>query len=307
MKLDLGVIAMFAFLPKPLKILISGSLLLLNTVFWTLLVYPIGLIKVLVPMQSARKLCNKIMIAMAEAWVSINNFNFSLTQKIKWDVQGLEGLDRTKSYLVISNHQSWVDIPVLQHALHRRIPFLRFFLKHQLIYVPLLGGAWWALDFPFMKRYSREYLEKHPEKKGEDLKATQKACERFRGSPISVLNFLEGTRYTKIKHIKQKSFYKNLLKPKAGGLAFVTKAMGDQFDSILDVTIIYPQGVVSLLGLLGGEMPEVMMKIVKREIPADFLSKDYLNDDGFRSQAQTWVREIWAEKDQWIEDFKKHS
>ena len=62
-------------------------------------------------------------------------------------------------YLVLANHQSWVDIPVLQRVFNRRIPLLRFFLKRQLFWVPVLGLAWWALDFPFMRRSTRAEIK----------------------------------------------------------------------------------------------------------------------------------------------------
>jgi hypothetical protein len=28
-----------------------------------------------------------------------------------------------------------------------------------------MGPAWWALDFPFLRRHNAEYLKKHPEQK----------------------------------------------------------------------------------------------------------------------------------------------
>ncbi len=67
-------------------------------------------------------------------------------------MQGVDSLHQRGWYLVSSNHQSWVDILVLQRIFHGRIPFLKFFLKQELIWVPVIGLAWWALDFPFMKR-----------------------------------------------------------------------------------------------------------------------------------------------------------
>src|SRR5579863_10046354 len=108
----------------------------------------------------------------------------ALVTRTRWVVDGLQGLNRGGWYLVLSNHQSWVDIPVLQRTFNRRIPFLKFFLKQQLKWVPVLGLAWWALDFPFMQRYSKETLEQHPELRGKDKEATRIACERFRDLPV---------------------------------------------------------------------------------------------------------------------------
>jgi 1-acyl-sn-glycerol-3-phosphate acyltransferase len=201
-------------------------------------------------------------------------------------------------YLVLANHQSWVDIPVLQAVFNRRIPLLRFFLKSQLIWVPLLGLAWWALDFPFMKRYSREKLAKHPELAGRDVEATRRACEKFRGVPISMLNFVEGTRLTRLKHDRQQSPYRHLLKPKAGGVAFVLEAMGDALHSVLDVTIAYPHGSPTFGDLFADRIPEVRVYVRQREIPAELRRGDYQNDPAARERAQAWINTVWIEKDE---------
>src|SRR6185436_13395597 len=106
----------------------------------------------------------------------------------------------------------------------------------------LLGLAWWALDFPFMKRYTKQQLAKRPELAGRDIEATRRACAKFMHIPVSIMNFVEGTRFTRAKHDSQESPFQFLLKPKAGGVAFVLDAMGRALQSILDVTIVYPNG-----------------------------------------------------------------
>ena len=159
-----------------------------------------------------------------------------------------DGLSKANWYLVIVNHQTWVDVIALQTALNRRIPFLKFFVKQQLIWFPVLGIAFWAMDMPFMKRHSKAYLQEHPEQKGKDLEATKKSCERFHDTPTSVINFIEGTRFSEEKRIRRESPYKHLLPPRSGGMAVALSSMGSMFDAILDVTILYPQGVAELLG-----------------------------------------------------------
>jgi 1-acyl-sn-glycerol-3-phosphate acyltransferase len=213
-------------------------------------------------------------------------------------VSGLEGLRYDDWYLVISNHQSWVDIFVLQHVFNKRIPFLKFFLKQELIWVPIIGLAWWALDFPFMKRYSKHQLARHPELRGKDLETTRMACEKFKTTPVSVMNFLEGTRITPTKHQKQNSPYKNLLKPKAGGIGLVLGAMGEQISIMLDVTIIYPQGIPTAWDFFRGQVREIEVIVQKRPIPAEYSNQDYQNDPEFREAFQAWVRELWREKDE---------
>lgn len=275
-----------------------------NTLFWTTPLYVLTFLRAIIPHQGFRNWCAETMVRLAENWISCNSAGIDLLQNIKWTVHLPADLNPNRSYLVMSNHQSWVDIVVLQQVLNRKIPFLRFFLKNQLRYVPLLGGAWKALDFPFMKRHSRAYLEKHPEKRGEDLAATKRACDKLAGKNISIINFLEGTRFTPSKHKSQNSPFKNLLSPKAGGIAFVLQAMGTQFDSLLDVTIYYPGGPQSLWGLFTGRLHEVVVWIDKRQIPKELLNGDYFGNEPFRLKMQDWLKELWLAKDSRIQQLE---
>src|SRR5690606_31230127 len=161
----------------------------------------------------------------AETWAEIDKAIFALLTPTRWDIRGGEGLRRDTSYLVVSNHQSWVDIPALVQAFNRKTPYFKFFLKRELIWVPFLGLAFWALDYPFMTRYYKAFLAKNPHMKGKDLEITRRACEKFRDLPVTVVNYLEGTRFTPDKHAAQQSPYRHLLKPKAGGVAFVLAAL----------------------------------------------------------------------------------
>ncbi|MDX1817452.1 MAG: acyltransferase, partial [Marinobacter sp.] len=221
-----------------------------------------------------------------------------LTHGTRWSVDGAEKLERQSWYLVLSNHQSWVDILAMQRVFNRRAPFLKFFLKQQLIWVPVIGLAWWGLDFPFMKRYTREYLIKHPEKRGEDLRATRRACERFRYTPVSVMNFVEGTRFTQAKHDKQKSPYQHLLVPKAGGVAFVLDAMGDSIETLVDVTIAYPDGAPTFWEFLCGRVPDIRMEIDTQRIPDHLKGRDYASDAEHRRNVKDWLAGLWQAKDE---------
>jgi 1-acyl-sn-glycerol-3-phosphate acyltransferase len=220
-----------------------------------------------------------------------------LTQRTEWDVDGIAGLDPKNWYLVNSNHQTWADIFVLQHLFNRRIPLLKFFIKDQLKWVPVMGLAWWALDFPFMRRHSEEYLKQHPEMRGKDQAATRKACEKFALIPTSVMNFLEGTRFTPAKHQRQASPYRHLLKPKAGGIALALNAMGDRFQAILDVTIVYPEGAPNFWEFLCGRLRRVIVRVQILPVPAHLMKSDYSNDAATREAFAVWVRQLWQDKD----------
>ena len=293
---------MLHFLPPLLRGIIASLVLVINTLFWCWPLFICALLKVFLPFTPIQRSLRFIMHWIAEAWISVNSFWMRLVQPIEWDVQGLEKLDLTHSWLVTSNHQSWVDILALQHQFNRRLPFLKFFLKKELIWVPVIGLCWWALEFPFMKRYSKAYLAKHPEKQGQDLATTRKACERYKTNPVSVFNFLEGTRFTQEKHDQQKSPFQHLLKPKAGGIAFVLDAMGEQLQGLVNVTLYYPQGKPTLWDLLSGQIKRIVMRIEITEIPEQFIGKSYDQDMNYRAEFQDWVNQMWHEKDQQLSD-----
>lgn len=295
---------MLFFLPAPLKGALSALLIITNTILCVPPLMVIAFFKVIFPIKFWQLFTSRVMIVIAESWISINNTIMTLTQNIQVDVQGMEGLKYEGWYLVVSNHQSWVDIPVLQRLFNHKIPFLKFFLKQQLIWVPLLGMAWWALDFPFMKRFTKDYLAKHPEMKGKDLETTQRACEKFKYTPVSVMNFVEGTRFTHQKHEQQKSPYHYLLKPKAGGAAFVLSAMSGHIRTMLDVTLVYDQKQIGFWDFLCGKIKKITVRVRSIPIPIEMCEGDYENDPAFRECFQAWIADIWLEKDKLITALK---
>lgn len=288
---------MLSFLPLFIRLPLALLLVALNVLVHASVLLTLATLKALVPVRGFRIGISRVLIVIAEQWIAVNGALFALFTRTRWHVDGLEGLQRDGWYLVLSNHQSWVDIPVLQKIFNRRIPFLKFFLKQQLKWVPVLGLAWWALDFPFMRRHTKEQLEQHPEWRGKDKQATRKACERFRHLPVSVMNFVEGTRFTAAKHARQESPFANLLRPRAGGVAFVLEAMGDMLQSIVDVTIVYPHGQPTLIDLLANRVPDIRVRVQQLRIPPEFVGRDYENDAKFRAGFQAWMSERWAEKD----------
>jgi 1-acyl-sn-glycerol-3-phosphate acyltransferase len=296
---------MLGFLPPVLRGAIAFVLLAVNTLFWCTLLFAFALVKLVLPFQPVRKRIDPILNGIATLWVACNSGWMRLTQNTLWDVQGIEGLPYKGWYLVNCNHQSWVDIFVLQHLLNRRIPMLKFFLKQQLIYVPVIGLAWWALDFPFMKRHGKAQLRKRPELRQQDTEATRRACEKFALVPTSVMNFAEGTRFTPAKHRAQASPYRHLLKPKAGALALALNAMGERFRSLIDVTIVYPAGRPTFWDFLCGRTPAITVRARQLPIPAEFCAGDYASNPAFRSQFQRWLDQLWEEKDVQIDAILK--
>lgn len=288
---------MLSFLPPVVRGAIAFVLLVVNTLFWCTLLFAAALVKLAIPLRGVRNLLDRLLNAIATSWIACNSGWMRLTQKTDWDVAGVDQLRYEGWYLVNANHQSWVDIFVLQHLLNRRIPLLKFFLKRQLLYVPVMGLAWWALDFPFMRRHSDAYLKAHPEKRFEDIETARRACEKFARVPTSVMNFAEGTRFTAAKHDAQRSPYRHLLKPKAGALALALGVLGERFNSLIDVTIVYPQRAPTFWEFLCGRMSRVVVRVHRREIPSELLTGDYAKDPRFRRRVQHWLQEVWQAKD----------
>jgi 1-acyl-sn-glycerol-3-phosphate acyltransferase len=293
--------APLAFLPPPGRKAVSFLLLALNTAVCATVLLSLAIVKLVVPAKAVRQRIDPLLNAVARWWIVGNEIWIGLAQRVEWSVRGAEGLRRDEWYLVESNHQSWVDIFVLQKVLSPRIPMLKFFLKRELIWVPLIGLAWWALDFPFMRRYSSEYLAAHPEKRGEDLARIRKSCERFSLVPTAVMNFLEGTRFPSSRHATEESPFCHLLRPRAGGIALALNAMGERFHSLLDVTLFSPGGAPGFGDLLGGRLREVVVVIRELDLPTDLLGGDYASDPAYRSRAQSWVYDLWNDKDRLLD------
>jgi 1-acyl-sn-glycerol-3-phosphate acyltransferase len=247
------------------------------------------------PWPALRHFCTLGLQALSNLWIRAMNVTVSTLGGVHFDIQGAEGLNTKKWYLLISNHQSWIDIFVLMKSFSGRLPAYRFFVKKSVTKIPVIGTALRGLNFPIMQRYSKEFLKRFPHLKGKDLETTQKSCRIFRTMPVTIINFLEGTRFTREKKQAQNSPYERLLKPHAGGVAHVLKAMGEQMSGIVNTTIIYPKGVRSFWGYLCGKVDKIIVRVELLPIPAHLIG-DY-NDLQFKRQFQEWVNRLWIEKD----------
>lgn len=285
-------------LPSGLKLALNSAALAGNTFGLAPALVSTALMRMM-PNAALQAKSKQWAVKIAEQWIGNNNSMLSATQDTIYDIRGLEQLDPQRSYLLVSNHQSWADIMVLQKVLNRQVPFARFFLKQELIWVPIIGVCWWMLDFPFMKRYSKEKIAKHPELKGKDKQTTIERCQRLQGTPVSIMNFLEGTRFTPVKHDEQGSPYQHLLKPRAAGASYALSVLSD-IHTLLNVTIVYPEGQSTYQDFLAGRTPKVIVDLQVEEIPAEIRHGDYENDPEFRQQFQVWINRIWQDKDQTV-------
>ena len=297
---------MLSFLPSFVTGLLSLSFYTINTIFWVIPIVIFSLLKALIPLAFWQKILSYLLDHSASGWVAVNTLIQKLFINMKINASPMRELTMDDWYLVISNHQSWVDIVILQRLLHGKIPFLKFFLKKELIYVPILGIAWWALDFPFMKRYNQAYLRKNPHLLGADFETTRKACEKFKFKPVSIMNFIEGTRFTEEKQQQQNSPYQYLLRPKAGGAAFALGVMGEHLTKLVNVTIHYPEGIPTFSDFLCGRITQVNVNVQIKPITQEIIG-DYSNDKKYKQNFQQWLNQQWLEKDQILAEFNQQT
>lgn len=270
---------------------------------WGTLVFLGGLVKFLTFGETRRKVI-LVLASFGDHWVTINNSIFDTFLTTKWIIEGIDDLHRDGHYLIISNHVSWVDIFALFRAFHERAPFIRFFLKQILIWFPIAGQACWALEFPFMRRYTPEYLARHPEKRGRDLETTRLACERYSAIPVSILNFVEGTRFSREKQEDQQSPYRHLLRPRVGGVSFVLASLGKQLDAIFDMTMVYPEGDVTMWRFVSNQLPWIHIHARRLEIPEELKAAAVTEPGPARDRFKQWMDAIWREKDARIEEIR---
>ena len=279
-------------------------LLPLNLVLWGTPVLVGGVVKLLT-FGAARRRVILFLSWLGERWAAGNDWIFDRVLNVEWDIDGIvdsEGeLNRDGHYLIISNHVSWVDIFALFRAFRGKVAFLRFFLKRVLIWFPIAGQACWAMEFPFMRRYSPEYLVRHPEKRGRDLETTRKFCRRYRRIPVAILNFLEGTRFTREKHEDQNSPYRHLLRPRVGGISFVLASLADQLDAMYDVTLVYPHAEATMWEFASNQIPRITIRARRIEIPEEFLNDAITHPSPTRERFKEWIEGIWREKDALME------
>jgi 1-acyl-sn-glycerol-3-phosphate acyltransferase len=254
----------------------------------------------MVPAGRARNVLTRWLSSIGETWVGVNKFLVSFYGDLDIEFQVPEEISRDGRYLIFCNHQSGVDILMLQHCLNRRAPFGRFLLKQQLIWVPVLGLAWWALDMAFLRRYSRQQLQKKPHLRGKDLENTARACEKLKHIPVSMVTFPEGTRFTEEKRQRFNSPYEHLLRPRYGGIGQVLYSFDDALDGVIDVTIYYPGGIPSVWQYASGQVGRICVKIQLRSIDEGIRGRDMRNDAEAKNLLVSWLAEIWTEKEQFI-------
>jgi 1-acyl-sn-glycerol-3-phosphate acyltransferase len=283
---------------KAASFLTGAGVLTANSIGVGLPIWTLGAAKVL----TGSKRADKGLIEITKYWINSNNavIDHALPHK-DWRITMPNDLSEDKQYLLVSNHQSWVDTSIVQYISQGTLPLTRFFTKFDLIYIPVVGQAFYFLDFPMMKRFSAKAMEKNPELKKQNLIEAKRACRQLKDKPFALLNYLEGTRFTQEKHDQQKSPYQHLLKPRAGGLSLAINALGEQLDSILDVTIVYPDGTPDYDDLWKGNIRRLGVDVTRIKVPdelyAAIMDGGYDRDEATKAMMFDWLEEIWQQKD----------
>ena len=295
---------MLSFLPGPILFVFNLVVLSVVTLILALPIFVGALIRLVLPVKPVLKLLDSLYQFIFWTWAHFLSFEIALTNKTKWDIAGLDQVKVKGACMIISNHLSWADIVMLIVLYRGRIPITKFFLKHSLIYIPIIGQVCFALGMPFLRRYTRSEILKNPKLKTKDLDATRKACLSVIEHPTTLVNFVEGTRFTKAKAKAQKSPYQNLMPPKAASLAVALGIIGPKLDCILNTTLQYPKndGGKVFIDLLKGRLHEVIarVEVIPAETIQNELTGDYMTDKQFKRRFTQKLRELWQAKDEQI-------
>lgn len=286
---------------EKLRGLTIGTAITSSTFFHGPPILTLGLIKTIIP----SKTLDEMAIAWGNNWIGVNNWLIdNILPDIDWQITLPTNLHKNGRYLLVCNHQSWVDTTVMQYVGLERMPLTRFFTKWELIFIPFVGLAFKVLGFPMMKRHSKKDIAKNPALKKQDLEEARRACTNLQSQPYTLLNYLEGTRFTPQKQAEQQSPFQHLLKAKTGGLALAINVLGREIDALLDMTIVYPDGIPDYGDFWTGRVRRIAVDIREIELPSWVLQGNYEDDADFREKFQDWVSQLWKDKDQRIEQMQ---
>lgn len=199
--------------------------------------------------------------------------------------------------VILPNHQTMADVMVLlcYGRRARRIGDLKWFVKDPVKWVPGPGWGMKLLDCIYVKRdWARDQEEIH--------RLFDKFVEER--IPISLVTFLEGTRFTPKKHTAAVEFAeerglpvpRNTLVPRTKGFVATMEGLRSHLAAVHDVTIVYPHGVPTLLDCFTGKLRRVDIHV--RRHPVGTLP------DGEEALA-SWVRDVFVQKDQLIDEHRR--
>ncbi len=276
-----------------LRGVISLGLFVINTLTCCFMI--LGLALVSLPfffLPRVQKQIRGAMDGMVAIWVAGNARLMNWFRWITLEKEYSEKLnDRNHWWLIASNHQSWADIIILQIALHRIAPTIKFFTKRELIWLPVLGFVMWVLRFPYVHRRKSSGRGKKSKFYDKNRASLDRAAEQFSERPLTVLVFLEGTRFTKEKHQQQQSGYRHLLRPKVGGLIYALDALEPKINQVVSLTVVYDGTPPGFFDLMCGQCRKVRVYAEPAELTG--IKK---------TELRTRITHLWNKQDQLIQD-----
>lgn len=211
---------------------------------------------------------------------------------------GVDQLSQDQPFIMVINHRSHVDIMIIFAFFYDRIPNVKFFLKRSLMYVPFLGQACYLLNYIFVQKISTDSVRKNPKLVHQQREKIKKQCQELTSAPVTLAVFAEGTRFSEDKKARQKTLrFENLLSPQPAGLALAIEACAQSVDQLLDVTLVYDVGFVSVWLLLSGQVSTIEVHLESHSLAEMQLVGDYVKDRQFRKRFTDWVRYLWQRKD----------
>ncbi|WP_244670068.1 acetyltransferase [Coxiella endosymbiont of Amblyomma nuttalli] len=249
----------------------------------------------LIPAKSGYRTLMKIALYIAIMWTNVSN-SILYFRRHQWKIEGEGNLNPRYWYLLISNHQTWLDVLVLGYVFNQKTPLIKFFMKKELLWeLPILGLSCWILGYPFLHRRYQKDIRKRSTLTGKDIETTKIICKQFKEFPTTIMNFVEGTRFTTEKHKRQQSPFLYLLKPKAGNIAVVINELQNELRGILNVTIHYSTPM-SFWKYFSSNGANITIYYELLPITADLIG-NYYEDRKFRRYLQQWLNLIWKRKD----------
>ena len=239
------------------------------------LLLPISIISWLMPLPVVSRGCVFIANHIYRIAVKLDTFWMQQVLGIELVVKGTANTHQAP--VVICNHQSWFDIPLVQHVITGNGPIIKFLIKREIVWIPIIGWICLALKFPRLRRGNKEGSGES------DFSIIQNASKGHGNESGALLIFPEGTRFSEAKKVNQKVPYHNLLKPKAGGLKMI-KQHTKTNTSLVDITIDYHQKNVHIWNCLRAEPRKITITLEHYSL-ADI------------DNIETWLSNRWLEKD----------
>ena len=257
----------------------------------------------IIPNKNLKVSLGSLSNTMGSATVASITAALRILHKLEWDFQIPEDVNTDTWYIAMSNHQSWADIFILLAAGHKKIPLLKFFMKRELQWIPIIYLVHKTVDMPFLNRHSRAQILANPELKRVDYENAKKAAKRFSRNPSTAFSFAEGTRFTYEKHSAQESPYSDLLKPKVGALAIALSGM-PQVNTLVDFTVMYSSEKRSTWDFLCGDLSKAKVVAKTYALPENLKNRSFEEEEDYRKDFQAFVDAIWLEKQETIKELK---